>query len=154
MVISNQGGIVTLGVNLCFQPVCRLHAAATTIPAASSTPPSPSPTTTTASTPSPTTVTPSPTTATPKTRTITDAAGRVVEIPYVVTRVADAWPANNGMVLMLGGADKLVGTVRQAQNQPWLRKLYPRIMDVPVVINASNDVNIETLIGTHRTSSS
>lgn len=84
--------------------------------------------------------------AAPKTRTIKDAAGRVVEIPAVVSRVADAWPANVGMVLMLGGADKLVGITQQAQNQPWLRKLYPKIMNVPIVVNASNDINIESLI--------
>lgn len=87
--------------------------------------------------------------ATPATRQITDAAGRVVKIPYVVNRIADAWPANAGMVLMLGGADKLVGITQQAQNQPWLRKLYPRIANVPVIINAANDLNIETLINTH-----
>jgi len=100
--------------------------------------------------PSPIEASPTPTTATtPKTRQITDAAGRVVQIPYVVNRIVDAWPANAGMVLMLGGADKLVGITQQAHNQPWLRKLYPRIMNVPVIITASNDLNIETLISTH-----
>jgi iron complex transport system substrate-binding protein len=52
------------------------------------------------------------------------------------------------MVLMLGGADKLVGTVAMAQRQPWLQKLYPKIKDLPVLTIASEGVNIETLIGT------
>lgn len=80
-------------------------------------------------------------------RVITDAAGRRVTIPSIVTRVADPWPANNAMVLMLGGADKLVATSDQARRQPWLRKLYPRIALVPAAFDAAGEVNIETLIG-------
>jgi iron complex transport system substrate-binding protein len=81
------------------------------------------------------------------TRQITDAAGRIVTIPSQVNRVADPWPANNAMVLMLGGADKLVATSDQARKQPWLRRLYPRIAQVPAAFNASGEVNVETLIG-------
>lgn len=84
-----------------------------------------------------------------KTRKITDASGRVVEIPAVVTRVADLWPANNGMVLLLGGGDKLVATVQQAQNQPWIKKLLPKIASLPSVVNASNDLNVEALVNTN-----
>jgi iron complex transport system substrate-binding protein len=78
---------------------------------------------------------------------VTDASGRVVTLPAHVMRVADPWHANNAMVLMLGGADKLVATSQQAKRQPWLRRLYPRIERVPVAFNASGDVNLETLIG-------
>lgn len=81
------------------------------------------------------------------TREITDAAGRHVRIAANVTRVADAWHANNAMVLMLGGAEKLVATTVQARSQPWLRRLYPHIDQVPAVFSASGDVNVETLIG-------
>lgn len=81
------------------------------------------------------------------TRQITDAAGRVVTLPARVTRVADPWHANNATVLMLGGADKLVATTVQAQRQPWLQRLYPRIAAVPAAFDASGDVNLETLIG-------
>lgn len=82
------------------------------------------------------------------TRQITDAAGRVVLIPSRVSRVADPWPANNAMVLMLGGADKLVATTDQARKQPWLRQLYPPIERVPNAFNVAGEVNVETLIGT------
>jgi iron complex transport system substrate-binding protein len=83
----------------------------------------------------------------PVTREIHDAAGRVVGIPAHVNRIADAWHANNAVVLMLGGADKIVATTVQAQRQPWLRKLYPRIDQVPAAFNAAGELNIETLIG-------
>jgi len=81
------------------------------------------------------------------TRHVTDAAGREVSVPVNVTRIADPWHANNAMVLMLGGADKLVATTVQAQRQPWLRRLYPRIATVPAAFDAAGDVNLETLIG-------
>lgn len=83
----------------------------------------------------------------PATRRITDAAGRVVTLPMRVNRVADPWPANNAMVLMLGGADKLVATSLQASKQPWLRRLYPRIAQVPAAFDTAGGVNVETLIG-------
>jgi len=82
-------------------------------------------------------------------RQITDAAGRIVSLPATVNRVADPWHANNAMVLMLGGADKLVATTNQARDQPWLRRLYPRIEQVPAAFNAAGEVNLETLVGVH-----
>jgi iron complex transport system substrate-binding protein len=88
--------------------------------------------------------TPPPTAAT---RQIVDAAGRTVTLPLQINRIADPWPANNATVLMLGGADKLVATSLQARNQPWLRKLYPRIDQVPAAFDAGGEVNVETLIG-------
>ena len=51
----------------------------------------------------------------PATRQVTDAAGRIVTLPLNVNRIADPWHANNAMVLMLGGADKIVATTVQAQ---------------------------------------
>src|SRR6202051_4585128 len=71
------------------------------------------------------------------TREIPEPAGRHVRIAANVTRVADAWHANNAMVLMLGGAEKLVATTVQARSQPWLRRLYPRIDEVPAAFSAS-----------------
>lgn len=80
-------------------------------------------------------------------RQIVDAAGRTVTIPLEVNRVADSWHANNSMVLMLGGADKIVATTEQARRQPWFRRLYPRIASVPAAFNSAGEVNVETLIG-------
>jgi len=80
-------------------------------------------------------------------RQVTDATGRIVTIPAVVSRVADAWHANNAMILLLGGADKIVATTAQAQRQPWLQRLFPHIDQIPAAFNAAGDVNMETLIG-------
>jgi iron complex transport system substrate-binding protein len=82
------------------------------------------------------------------TRQVTDITGRIVTIPSVVSRVADPWHANNGMVLMMGAADKIVATTLQARRQPWFRKLFPRIEQVPAAFDEAGDVNIETLIST------
>ena len=82
----------------------------------------------------------------PQTRQVTDITGRVVTIPSHVNRVADPWHANNGMVLMMGAADKIVATTAQARKQPWFRKLFPGIEQVPAAFDEAGDVNIETLI--------
>jgi iron complex transport system substrate-binding protein len=79
-------------------------------------------------------------------RQITDIAGRRVTIPARVNRVADPWHANNGMVLMMGAADKIVATTLQAKKQPWFRRLFPRIEQVPAAFDEAGDVNLETLI--------
>lgn len=60
-------------------------------------------------------------------RSVRDINGNAVEIPDQVNRIADLWPANNQVVLLLGGADKLVGTVETIQQRPWFAKVYPRI---------------------------
>jgi iron complex transport system substrate-binding protein len=82
-----------------------------------------------------------------ETRQVIDAAGRTITLPAHVTRVADPWHANNALVVMLGGAGTLVATTVQAQRQPWLRRLYPHIEQVPAAFDASGGVNMETLIG-------
>ena len=81
-------------------------------------------------------------------RHLKDAAGRTVAIPSTVTRVADPWHANNGMVLMMGAANKIVATTMQAKRQPWFRRLFPAIDRIPAAFDDSGDVNIETLIST------
>ena len=85
--------------------------------------------------------------ATPSaTRQLTDITGRRITIPSRVTRVADPWHANNGMVLMMGAADKIVATTLQARKQPWFRKLFPAIDHVPAAFDEAGEVNVETLI--------
>lgn len=79
-------------------------------------------------------------------RQLTDITGRTITLPASVARVADPWHANNGMVLMMGAADKIVATTQQAKRQPWFRKLFPRIDQVPAAFDEAGGVNIETLI--------
>ncbi|AUI67172.1 MULTISPECIES: ABC transporter substrate-binding protein [Glaesserella] len=78
-------------------------------------------------------------------RVVQDIEGKGIELPEKVERIVDLWPANNQMVLLLGGADKLVGTAKPIVNNPWFVEVYPKIKDVPVLANG-NDVNIESLL--------
>ena len=68
-------------------------------------------------------------------RTVRDINNQSVELPQQVNRIADLWPANNQVVLMLGGADKLVATTEATRNLPWFAKVYPRIKNVPALSN-------------------
>ncbi|MDR1363334.1 MAG: ABC transporter substrate-binding protein [Spirochaetaceae bacterium] len=64
------------------------------------------------------------------TRAITDMGGARVELPGKVTKVIDLWHANNQMVLLLGGADTLIGTTTVVKGLPWFARIYPRISEV------------------------
>ncbi|WP_439238720.1 ABC transporter substrate-binding protein [Lonepinella sp. BR2919] len=78
-------------------------------------------------------------------KTITDVKGKTVEIPDQVERVVDLWHANNQVVLLLGGADKLVGTTNVIKANPWFNAVYPNIKNVPA-INSQNGVQLEELL--------
>ncbi len=78
-------------------------------------------------------------------KTITDVKGKMVEIPDQVERVVDLWHANNQVVLLLGGADKLVGTTNVIKDNPWFNAVYPNIKNVPA-INSQNGVQLEELL--------
>ena len=66
---------------------------------------------------------------------ITDVEGNKIELPDNVQRVADLWHANNQIVLLLAGANKLVGTTISIAANPWYSKVYPNIKNVPVLTN-------------------
>ena len=66
---------------------------------------------------------------------VTDVEGNKVELPDNVQRVADLWHANNQIVLLLGGANKLVGTTTSIAANPWYSEVYPNIKNVPVLTN-------------------
>ena len=66
---------------------------------------------------------------------VTDVEGNKIELPDNVQRVADLWHANNQIVLLLGGANKLVGTTISIAANPWYSKVYPNIKNVPVLTN-------------------
>lgn len=88
--------------------------------------------------------------ATPLTRTVVDSTGAAITIPYVVNRVADAWHANNGIVIMLGAGNKLVATTTVAQAIPWLVKMDPQVATLPAPFTSTaGEVNMETLIASH-----
>ena len=79
-------------------------------------------------------------------RTIIDQAGTEVVLPYEVNSIIDLWHANNQVVLLLGGADKLVGTTSVIQKLPWYAQVYPRIKDVPVYTINTSEFNAEEIL--------
>lgn len=80
-----------------------------------------------------------------ETHTITDIGGAQVQLPSEVSRIADLWPANNQVVLMLGGADKLVATTQYVQTLPWFSHIYPGIKDISAPDRFGFDVQLEEL---------
>lgn len=75
----------------------------------------------------------------------TDVDGNQVNIPDRVERVADLWHANNQIVLLLGGADKLVATTTAIAANPWFAEVYPNIKNVPVLTNGET-IQVEELL--------
>ncbi len=84
-------------------------------------------------------------------RSIVDMAGTSVALPEKVNRVA-ATGAVNQIVLMLGGADKIVATATNVQENELFAKVYPHIKEIPApfgVMDAGrSEVNVETLVAT------
>ncbi|GAF35503.1 ABC transporter substrate-binding protein [Lentilactobacillus farraginis] len=81
------------------------------------------------------------------TRTVVDMTGKKVKIPQKVTRVADLWHANNQVVLLLGGQQKLVATTELIKAQPWFTKIDPEIKKAVSPFSGA-DIQSEALIKT------
>lgn len=77
---------------------------------------------------------------------VVDSTGAAVTIPNSVARVADAWPAHNEIVQMLGGGDKIVATSLTPASAPWLYTVDPALNTARIAFTSST-VNIETLAG-------
>ncbi len=76
---------------------------------------------------------------------VTDVDGNQVEIADRMERVADLWHANNQIVLLLGGADKLVATTTAIAANPWFSEVYPNIKKVQVLTNGET-IQVEELL--------
>lgn len=83
--------------------------------------------------------------AKPNQITITDASGATVAIPAQINRIADAWPAHNEVVCMLGAGDKIVATTPAAAQRPWMKVINPQ-MNQAVTAFDTTGVNLETLM--------
>jgi iron complex transport system ATP-binding protein len=79
------------------------------------------------------------------TRTITDSTGTAVTVPDTVSRIADAWPAHNEVVQMLGAGDRIVATVLTHESTPWLYTVQPSLDNAATVFTTST-VSTEKLI--------
>ena len=78
-------------------------------------------------------------------RDVKDITGDVVKVPAKVEKIATLWYANNQIILMLGGADKIVVTTDLIKNNKWFAHVYPRISGIPNGINGK-DLQVEELI--------
>lgn len=76
---------------------------------------------------------------------IEDVQGNPIEIPDKVERIADLWHANNQILLLLGGAPKLVATTTVIQKNPWFALVYPQIKQVPALTNGQS-IQMEALL--------
>lgn len=78
------------------------------------------------------------------TRIVTDMMGTEVELPQEVNRVINLWHANNQVVLLLGAADKLIGTTSIVKDLQWYNYVYPGIAEVPVYALQAGSGNFNT----------
>ena len=79
------------------------------------------------------------------TQTITDLKGATVEVPAEINTIVDLWHAHNQVIMMLGAADKLIGTTEVFKKRPWPNIIYPRLAEVEslVVGTGAGEVNFE-----------
>ncbi|WP_149707790.1 ABC transporter substrate-binding protein [Campylobacter concisus] len=78
-------------------------------------------------------------------RDVKDITGDVVKVPAKVEKIATLWYANNQIILMLGGADKIVATTDLIKNNKWFAHVYPRISSIPNGVNGK-DLQVEELV--------
>lgn len=78
-------------------------------------------------------------------RDVKDITGEVVKVPTKVEKIATLWYANNQIILMLGGADKIVATTDLIKNNKWFAHVYPRISSIPNGVNGK-DLQVEELV--------
>lgn len=82
---------------------------------------------------------------TASTHVVVDSTGTPVTVPTVINRIADAWPAHNEVVQMLGVGNKIVATVLTPSSVPWLYTIDPALMHAQTVFTNST-VNTEQLL--------
>ena len=71
-------------------------------------------------------------------RAVHDIKGKSINIPQNLNRIADLWHANNQVVLLLGGAPKLVATTNVIQKNPWFAAVFPKIKKVPALTDGQS----------------
>lgn len=71
-------------------------------------------------------------------REVKDISGDIVKVPTNVKKIATLWYANNQIVLMLGGADKIIATTDLIKNNKWFAHIYPKILTIPNGVNGKN----------------
>lgn len=79
------------------------------------------------------------------TQTIVDHMGETVEVPTKIEKIADLWHAHNQIILMLGAADKLVGTTDNFKKRGWANVVFPGLANVEALVTGTGagEVNYE-----------
>jgi len=79
------------------------------------------------------------------THVVKDIKGVDVELPTEINKIVDLWHAHNQVIMMLGAADKLVGTTEVFKKRPWPNVIYPRLSEVEALVvgTGAGEVNYE-----------
>lgn len=75
-----------------------------------------------------------------------DVNGTAVAVPGSINRIADAWPAHNMVVYMLGYGDRIVATSLNKRMWPWFYKINPAMEKAVTTFAPSGDKSMEELI--------
>jgi iron complex transport system substrate-binding protein len=72
--------------------------------------------------------------------------GKEIAVPRNINRIADAWPAHNMVVYMLGYGDRIVATSLNKRMCPWFYKINPAMEKAVTTFAPSGDNSMEELI--------
>ena len=79
-------------------------------------------------------------------QTLVDSAHNSVTVAEPIARIADAWPAHNAIVTMLGYGDKIVATIVTREMCPWLYKINPRMSQATIAFTGGMTSSTEELL--------
>ncbi|MDR3366297.1 MAG: ABC transporter substrate-binding protein [Prevotellaceae bacterium] len=72
--------------------------------------------------------------------------GKEAIVPTSIERIADAWPAHNMVLYMLGYGDKIVATSVSKRMCPWFYKINPAMHRAVTTFAPSGDSSMEELV--------
>ncbi|MCG8708671.1 ABC transporter substrate-binding protein [Brenneria sp. 4F2] len=72
-------------------------------------------------------------------RIVTDDLGNKVDVPAQSMRIADGWYAHHSLLMTLGAGDRIVATVNNAKDRPWMFKIQPSLNQALMVHGRSFD---------------
>jgi iron complex transport system substrate-binding protein len=75
-----------------------------------------------------------------------DVNGTTVSVPDTVRRIADAWPAHNMVIYMLGYGDRIVATSVGKRMCPWFYKINPAMEKAVACFAPAGEHSMEELL--------
>jgi iron complex transport system substrate-binding protein len=79
---------------------------------------------------------------------VVDVNGTATSVPDTIRRIADAWPAHNMVVYMLGYGDKIVATSVSKRMCPWFYRINPAMEKAVTCFAPSGNHSMEELLKT------